>query len=337
MKNFLKSFQKLNLLALLALLGAASSCSDDDNGFPSGTVNGKTVISSTTSDTIVQLKVNNGIVPVYLSIPKNCKNKNYPAVVVMHGSDGMWTNHDSSKGIMSGQFNEWRKLFDENCIVGAFVDSYSGRGVSTRTGKWTTAPDNFKISSQFIRPRDANAALAMLKNLTFTDGSPVVRPKDIGLLGFSDGASAVAATLYNTDTTPKGWEWTQSFEGKKYDTSSGVMPPEPKPSIGFAGGVFYYGGSGGYNYWGASPCGDNALDGNIFQPYAPMLYQVPTEGYLSENTLCMVDILKQRGLPVELNLYKGVGHGFDFDDNDQSSIARAKALNWFNELLHMDE
>lgn len=132
----------------------------------------------------------------------------------MHGSDGMWTNHDSSKGIMSGQFNEWRKLFDENCIVGAFVDSYSGRGVTTRTGKWTTAPDNFKISSQFIRPRDANAALAMLKNLTFTDGSPVVRPKDIGLLGFSDGASAVAATLYNTDTTPKGWVWTQSFDGK---------------------------------------------------------------------------------------------------------------------------
>ena len=256
MRTIPKSMKKLHLPILLASFFPFLSCSDDSDCCGPGPEIGETIISSSTLDTIVHVMVDNAKIPIYLSIPQDCGKKGHPAVVVMHGSDGMWTNHDPSKGIMSGQFNEWRQLFDENCIVGAFVDSYSGRGVSTRTGKWVTAPDNFKISSQFIRPRDANAALSLLQKLKYSDGSSVVRSVDIGLLGFSDGATAVASTLYDTDTTPDGWEWTQTFDGKEYDQSSGVLAPEPKPEVGFAGGVFYYGGSGGYDYWGASPCGN---------------------------------------------------------------------------------
>lgn len=335
MKVLPKSLSKLNLIPII-LCVFCTSCSQDDS-ILSVLESPKVVLEKSTMDTIVYAMVDNYKIPIYLSIPKDCNNDNYPAVVVMHGSDGMWINHDPNTGKMSGQNSEWRELFDKNCIVGAFVDSYSGRGVSTRAGKWTTAPDNFKISSQFIRPKDANAALEILKNLKFSDGTNVVRPQDIGLLGFSDGASAVASTLYNTNTTPKGWEWTQDFDGKKYDTSSGVLPPPQKPKSGFAGGIFYYGGSGGYNYWGASACGDNGLEGNIFEPYAPMLYQIPEEGYLTENTLCLIDLLKEKGAPVEVNIYEGVGHGFDFDDNNQSSVARTNALNWFKKTLHMEK
>ncbi|MDF0717595.1 hypothetical protein PY092_15635 [Muricauda sp. 334s03] len=335
MKITPKSFSKINLL--LAIIGiCCSSCSQDD-GVLSVLESTEVVLQESTMDTIVYAVVDNHQIPIYLSIPEGCNNKNFPAVVVMHGSDGMWVDHDIASGKMSGQNNQWRELFDANCIVGAFVDSYSGRGVSTRTGKWATAPDNFKISSQFIRPKDAYAALEVLKKLKFNDGSNVIRAKDVGLLGFSDGASAVASTLYDTDNTPADWEWTQTFDGKEYGTSSGILAPQARPENGFAGGVFYYGGSGGYNYWGTSPCGDNALDGNIFVPYAPMLYQIPSEGYLSENTLCLVDILQQKGMPVELKLYEGVGHGFDFDGNNQSSLARINALQWFDEILHMED
>lgn len=335
MKTTPKSFLKFNLL--LAIIGiCCSSCSQDD-GVLSALESPEVVLNPSSMDTIVYAVVDNHQIPIYLSIPEGCDNDNYPAVVVMHGSDGMWVNHDIASGKMSGQNNQWRELFNANCIVGAYVDSYSGRGVSTRTGKWATAPDNFKISSQFVRPKDAYAALEVLKKLKFSDGTNVVRAKDVGLLGFSDGASAVASTLYDTDNTPAGWEWTQTFDGKEYGTSSGVLAPQPKSENGFAGGVFYYGGSSGYNYWGASPCGDNALEGNIFIPYAPMLYQIPSEGYLTENSLCLVDLLQQKGLPVELKLYEGVGHGFDFGDNNQSAIARTNALQWFYKVLHMED
>jgi len=42
-------------------------------------------------------------------------------------------------------------------------------------------------------------------------------------------------------------------------------------------------------------------------------------------------------MPVELRLYEGVGHGFDFDDNNQSTVARMNALNWFKKILHMED
>lgn len=329
-----KSFFKLNLL--LAMTGICCSSCNKDDGVLSVLGSKEVVLHASTTDTIVYAKVDNYQVPIYLSIPEGCQNTGYPAVVVMHGSDGMWLNHDIASGKMSGQNNQWKELLNNNCIVGAFVDSYTGRGVSTRTGKWTTAPDNFKISSQFIRPKDAYAALEVLKQLKLSNGKNVVRAKDVGLLGFSDGASAVASTLYDTDKTPSDWEWTQTFDGKEYGPDAGVLGPHPKPENGFAGGVFYYGGSGGYNYWGASPCGQNGLNGNIYAPYAPILYQIPSEGYLTENTLCLVNILQQKGMPVELKLYQGVGHGFDFDDNDQSSVARENAIKWFEEILHIE-
>ena len=335
MKTLPESLPKTNLLFLIILI-CCLSCSKDNDGFRSITEVPEVILNESTVDTILYAIVENEKIPIYLSIPKACNLQDYPAVVVMHGSDGMWTNHDSSTGKMSGQNTEWRALFEQNCIIGAFVDSYSGRGVSTRTGKWTTAPDNFKISSQFIRPKDAYAALELLKKLKSSDGTFLVRSKDVGLLGFSDGASAVASTLYDTGSTPNDWDWTQSFDGKEYDTSSGVLPPVPKPKSGFAGGVFYYGGSVGFNYWGATPCGEYALDGNIYQPYAPILYQIPEDGYLSENTLCLFALLKDKGAPVELNIYLGVGHGFDFDDNNQSSIARTNTLNWFKKILNMN-
>nr|WP_288932499.1 hypothetical protein [uncultured Allomuricauda sp.] len=336
MKTLPESLPKINLLLLIVFI-CCLSCSEDDDAFRSITEIPEVVLKESTVDTIIYALVENEKIPIYLSIPQECNNENYPAIVVMHGSDGMWTNHDPETGKMSGQNSEWREIFDNNCIIGAFVDSYSGRGVSTRTGKWTTAPDNFKISSQFIRPKDAYAALEVLKKLKFSDDTNVVRSKDVGLLGFSDGASAVASTLYDTDSTPINWEWTQDFDGKEYNSSSGVLPPISKPNSGFAGGVFYYGGSSGYNYWGAYPCGDYALEGNIYRPYAPMLYQIPENGYLSENTLCLVELLKDKGAPVELNIYEGVGHGFDFDDNYQSSVARMNALKWFKNTLNINE
>jgi dienelactone hydrolase len=335
MKSFPKSFKLLSLPIIFCGLLAFSSCSDDDGYFDSEIR--EIVINSSTRDTIIYIPVHHVRVPVYLSVPKDCDaNSPLPAVVVLHGSGGMWKDDNPETLTMTSQFREWKELLDNNCMVGAFVDSFSGRGATEKSGKWETAPDNFKISSQFIRSRDANAAMSQLRKLKFKDGSPVVRSEDIGLLGFSDGGTSVISTLYDTNTTPTGWEWTQSFGGKEYDTSSGVMSPEPRPLQGFSGGVFYYGGSGGYNYWGSSPCNSEALEKNIYQNYAPILFQIPTGDSLSEGSLCLAGLLAEKGKSVELNIYEGVGHGFDTDDNTQSSKARTKTLNWLKNILHMN-
>lgn len=328
--------RKLNLLIFFGILIFFSSCSNDRDAFPLVTEVGEIEVTATTTDTIVNILVDNMKVPVYLSIPTDCNHENHPAVVVMHGSYGLWYQNTPDSKVMSGQFTEWQNILAENCIVGAFVDSYTGRGVTKRTGVWRELPDNIRISAQFVRPRDANATLTLLQNLKYKDGTPVVRKKDIALLGFSDGATAVASTLIDTDKIPKDFEWTQSEDGKTYDASDGILPPLPKPEVGFAGGVFYYGGSVGYNYWGKHPCGLEVLEENVFYPYAPMLYQIPSDDNLTKNTLCLIDVLTDKGAPVEMEYYEGASHGFDFDDIPESEQAREHTINWLKNILNMN-
>ncbi|MGX1928561.1 dienelactone hydrolase family protein [Flagellimonas sp. 2504JD4-2] len=319
-----------HLTGLFAICLLVLGCGNEDNNLGSRQSVG--AIPEGTTETLVYVSVDDFEVPIYLSIPAGCENAPLPAVVVMHGSGGMWSNDDPSTETMSGQFREWQALLAQNCIVGAFVDSYTGRGILTKTGKWEELPDNFRISSQFVRPRDANAALSMLQNLTFDDGSYVVEIDKIAILGFSDGASAVAATLIDTDRISDDFEWTQSQNGKEYDASDGVLSPQRKPEIGFSGGVFYYGGSVGHNYWGRHPCSSEAMEENIFFPYAPILYNIPEEDSLTDNTLCMVDLLMDKGAPIELILYSGVGHGFDYDDVSHSTTARNNTIKWLQDL-----
>ncbi len=308
-----------------------NSCSTDGIDQPENQQN-EIAVSGKTKDTIIRISVGDDKVPVYISLPENCNSEPLPAVVVLHGSDGMWTNDDPGSGEMTGQFREWQEILSANCIVGAFVDSYSGRGVANRTGKWRELPFNFRISAQFIRPLDANATLNLLQNMNYSNGQSVVKAEDVALLGFSDGASATAATLIDTSRIPTDFKWTQSQDGVEYDSADGVLPPPTKPEIGFSGGVFYYGGSVGYNYWGRHPCSNEAIEENVFYPYAPMLYHIPSDDALTENTLCLTNMLSAKQAPVNIFEYEGVPHGFDNDGLPESSIARTRTIRWLNEL-----
>lgn len=328
--------KKFNLLLVFGILLFYSSCSKDRDNLSSGIDIGGIILNPATKDTIVYALVDDIQIPIYLSIPQNCNNTDYPAIVLLHGSDGMWKNHDFKNGIMSRQNNEWREIFDANCIVGAYVDSYSTRGVTARTGDLRIPPENFKISAQFVRPKDANAALELLRKIKFSNGNPLVRSKDIGLLGFSDGATALAATLYDAKSTPINWEWTQKSDGIEYDSSDGVLAPQSVPlNGGFSGGVFYYGGTVGYSYWGNNPCSDNAIFDNIYEPYAPMLFQIPLNDELTENTLCTVELLQSKGHSVKLNLYDA-DHSFDHTDDTHSPLGRASTIDWFKNILKIN-
>ncbi len=323
MKSIVINYIKQVITALILLVTFSCDNNEPVENFSS------IIIPKEIKDTIVFVQSKGVMVTVYLSFPANCNLVNKPAVVVLHGFGGMWKDNDPDQGIMSRQNREWREILDQECIVGAYVDSYSPRGCVEREGKWETPPEAFDISSQFVRPYDAYAALNLLKNLVDEAGQSIVHADQVGILGFSDGATAVAATLFDANFTPSVWEWTQKYDGEEFTKPDGVEAPYVREAgESFACGIFYYGGSVGNSYWGGNPCSSPDY---IYSNYAPLLYHLPENGYLTENTLCSYDKLKNRGAQVEKYIYENATHGFDGDKGDEkehSDLARARTIEW---------
>ncbi|BDD11685.1 hypothetical protein FUAX_41170 (plasmid) [Fulvitalea axinellae] len=292
---------------------------------------GKIVIDiEETSQATYTVKVDGDDVKFYVSFPQGCNNAEYAGVVVLHGSGGLWKNDIPENNELAKQFKEWRELLDSNCFISIFPDSYSPRGCEEREGIWTTAPKNFDISAQFVRPADAYAALKLLKRFVTPEGDPLVKQDGIGLMGISDGASATMATMYDTDhPTPANWEWEQEFDDDEVYTDEVKAPVARPASGGFACAVLYYGGSGHYGYFGSLSVASN----NVYYNYAPMLYHLPMDGYLTSNTLKVYNMLVGKNAPVQKYEYTGVGHGFDLPDSDQKTLARTRTIDWFNEKL----
>ena len=79
-------------------------------------------IPGSTSDTILYVSVNDDIVPVYVTIPQGCDQSTYPAVVVLHGSGGMWKDDDREAEVMASQNRDWKEIINDNFNIGAFCD-----------------------------------------------------------------------------------------------------------------------------------------------------------------------------------------------------------------------
>ena len=331
------SFQAKNHFIVFSILILVfySSCSSDEgsNPVPIEPDLGTIVFPEIEADSVVLLNVNGDIVPVYLSVPETCYESSCPAVVIMHGSGGLWKSDDREGEELVRQYREWRDILNENGYIGAFVDSYTPRGCIERTGDWKEAPKAFQISSQFVRPHDAYSTLSWLRSLRTIEGNNLIQAQNVGIMGFSDGATALAATLYDTDKTPENWEWTQKYD-KEYTQSDGILSPAVRPEDGgFKSGVFYYGGSVGNSYWGGNPCTNPDF---MYVNYAPILYQLPELGYLTENTLCAIDHLEMINAPIEKYIYDDATHGFDGNDEDeitQRDLGRQRTLDWFKRYL----
>lgn len=305
------------------------SCRDDNDAKPNGVTEFDTVVfPKLDADTIVVLNVNGDQVPVYVSLPENCYQGGCPAVVILHGSGGQWKNDDRDAGELNRQYAEWQELLNKKGMAAVFIDSYTPRGCIEREGEWKEAPKAFTISSQFVRPYDAYSALGWLRSLRTAAGSALIQSENIALMGFSDGATALSATLYDTDQTPENWEWTQKYD-REYTESDGIGIPAARPEQGgFTCGVFYYGGSVGNSYWKGNPCTNEDY---MYVNYAPILYQIPELGYLTENTLCAVEVLKSIDAPVTSYVYEEATHGFDGNNTDEVSqrdLGRQRTLDW---------
>jgi dienelactone hydrolase len=114
----------------------------------------------------------------------------FPAVVMMHGCAGVYSNGRPGKGITS-LYREWGDRLVKAGYVALLVDSFTPRN----------APQNQcdsgkpAVSEVKDRPYDAYAGLRYLTSL------PDVSADKIGLLGWSQGGSSVMASMHITKYT----------------------------------------------------------------------------------------------------------------------------------------
>ena len=263
-----------------------------------------------------------------------------PAVVVMHGSGGLWSSTDSTNTKMALQFKGWVDSFRVHKIAALFIDSYTARGVKTFHN--VAPPENLSIAAEFVRPRDAYAGLDYLRTLQ------KIIPNKIALLGFSHGGTTVLSTMVDATAVAKATPWSVINNNTTY--TDGVLAPAAKPVTGgFVAAVSYYPGAAMFSYYGKPGTPSNGK----YVPYAPMMIHAAALDPLYTTTYTNTDnntqisaydglILKAQLNPVSAQItkheYAGAEHSFDGEtaagaDADASKSARTRSIVFLKQYL----
>lgn len=327
-------------LASAMVLLLASCKTDDNGGGLQVDLTGKIIIPTNTRDTILFVNsVDNISLPIFISIPSS--SVNLPGTVMMHGSGGNWQDSDTNNdGVddtiveweLSNQNGEWKSMFDVENIVSAFPGSYYRRGTVENEGEWKNPPLQFQISASFVRNYDAYSTLELLRKLVREDGSPVINPENVAIVGFSHGGTAVQSTLFDNTAIPNDWEWSQSYSGTTYTNEIGSPAALPEEG-GFVAGIMYYPGSFHNSYYG-NPCNGTS----IFKTTVDFMIHLASEDPLTTNSNCMLEtVSNNNGGDATVHLYQGAEHGFDSKnigvDGDASTLARQRSLTFLKSKL----
>lgn len=183
----------------------------------------------------------------------------YPAVIILHGSGGMWSNDDIANGPIS-HLEQWGELLADMGYLVLLPDSYNPRGIpgnyGSRRPSYDPAVDDDLCSPNYERPKDVIAALTYLDSLPDFDG------ENVALMGFSHGAQTgmnavvdVSVDLVNYNVSYIDWQPIPNTNPVQYhevSTTKAVPGPVripdtlPFPKLG----LFYYGGGSHYGYHG---------------------------------------------------------------------------------------
>lgn len=206
-----------------------------------------------------------------------------PAVVLMHGRGGVYSSlangvYDAST--LTRRLRFWADYWTQRGYYALVVDSFGPRGYPTgfAAGSYATRPP--EVNEVTIRPLDAYGAMRFLRGL---DG---VADDRIGLMGFSNGASATLAAMA--------------------DDKPGDMT-----RLGFRAGLALYPGCGLQNRFRQG-----------YKIYAPVRVFIGTadEEVSPESCRSLVDRAAQAGAPIELTVYDGAGHGFDDPSRSRQAV-----------------
>jgi dienelactone hydrolase len=185
----------------------------------------------------------------------------HPAVVLLHGCAGLFR----ADGQLFARDRQWAAALRDQGHVVLLPDSYGPRGVDevcTRRER--------PVRATRERPRDAHGALAFLRGL------PGVHPDRVGLLGWSNGGTAVLRTV------------TPDAPGRP----AGAAP-------GYRAAVAFYPGCGGH--------------GEGWRTTVPLLILAGGRDEWTPAEPCVTLVRRAGGAgpPVELVVYPEAHHGFD--------------------------
>lgn len=262
-----------------------------------------------------------------------------PAVVVQHGSGGLWSSSDMSNTQLANQFSIWIDSFRVNKIAALFIDSYTARGVKNFPNM--APPENIFLAAEFVRPRDAYAGLTYLRTLSR------IKANKIALLGFSHGGTSVLSTMVDAQAVSKP-TWSLISSGTTY--TDGVLPPAQRPADGgFVAAVSYYPGAAMFSYYGRPGTPSNGK----YIPYAPVMLHAagkdPLYTTLYTNSDNNTSISAYEGLilkaqqsnlsaPMSLHVYDNAEHSFDgstgnSEDAKANLLAKKRSIEFLRSYL----
>jgi len=262
-----------------------------------------------------------------------------PAVVVQHGSSGLWSSTDMSNTQLASQFSIWIDSFRVNKIAALFIDSYTARGVKNFPNM--APPENIFLAAEFIRPRDAYAGLTYLRTLSR------IQANRIALLGFSHGGTSVLSTMVDAQAVSKP-TWSLISSGITY--TDGVLAPAQRPAEGgFVAAVSYYPGAAMFSYYGRPGTPSNGK----YIPYAPIMLHAagkdPLYTTLYSNSDNNTNISAYDGLvlkaqqsnlsaPMSLYVYDNAEHSFDgstgnSEDAKANLLAKKRSIEFLKNYL----
>lgn len=206
------------------------------------------------------------------------------AVVLMHGCSGVWSNGvvntdpQPPAKALSHIHRRWGEQLARDGYAVLLVDSFTPRGITSECGNGTAG-----LNEAVVRPRDALAGRQWLVDSGWV---PAAR---IALLGWSNGASAVLATM---DRTNEG--------------TPGARP--------FAEAFAFYPGCGLINEFGGDA---STLAKTQWLPYAPVSIHHASTDPLYIDGRCANRVAGAQALgavganAVAMTVHAGARHSFD--------------------------
>jgi carboxymethylenebutenolidase len=252
---------------------------------------------------------NTTMLVAYLFRPQGPHPARMPAVVMMHGRAGAYSeaaDGEYDERTLSRRHQEWGHFWAEQGYLAVLVDGFGPRGYphGFPKGSYQNRPES--LNEVTVRPLDAYGALVWLRRRSD------VTPDRIGLQGWSNGGSASLATMAQP-------------------SAPGVASPTPE--TGFRGALVFY-----------PACGLKGQFENGLVPYAPVRVLQGSADEEVSPPLCQELVNKSRALggDIEYVLYPGATHDFDDPGTDRRSVpanvtaandAFPRAANFFATIL----
>lgn len=221
----------------------------------------------------------------YLFLPAPHFARPVPAVVLMHGRAGAYSS--LAKGeytamTLTRRHRQWGELWAEAGFAALLVDGFGPRGYPTGFERNTYKDRPAVLDETEARPRDAYAALALLRT------RPDIAADRIGLMGWSNGGSTTLAAL--ADNAP----------GRDTAGAGG----------GFRIGAALYPG-----------CGLKDKYRNGLKPYAPLSIFIGSDDDETPAPTCarLVERSNGIGAQIGLTIYPGAEHSYDSDTSSRNA------------------